>query len=224
LAARAGRRADRPQWRASPLSLHAMNVSVEFRSIASRLAPLAAALLLAACAAVPQGPGPLTGGQPPAPGQPTTPAQAPSLGLFSKIKVTDDQQPVLRFAARGVQVFRCERRDGDVGWWYRLPEADLVDVKGAVVARHGADFSFEHVDGSRLLGKVLASDAAPRDADLRWLLLSTRSFGQGAFTGITYVQRVNTSGGMPPAKCDPKQLNQLLRVDFTAEFVFYRPR
>jgi hypothetical protein len=38
------------------------------------------------------------------------------------------------------------------------------------------------------------------------------------------VQRVNTAGGVPPEKCESKQLNQLLRVDFTAEFVFYRPR
>jgi hypothetical protein len=190
----------------------------------NRLAWILAALLLSACASTPQAPGPLTPAQPAPPGtQPTTPAQAPSLGLFSNIKVPNDQQPVLRFAARGVQVFRCESRNGVHGWWFRLPEAELVDVRGAVVARHGADFSFEHVDGSRLLGKVLASDAAPRDSDLRWLLLSTRSFGQGAFTGITYVQRVNTTGGIPPDNCAPKQLNQLLRIDFTAEFVFYRP-
>lgn len=187
------------------------------------LAPLAAAVL-AGCAAVPQAPGPLTPAQPTPAGQPAVPAQPPSLGLFSRIKVPDDQQPVLRFAARGVQVFRCELRDGSFAWRFRLPEAELVDVSGAVVGRHGADFSFEHVDGSRLLGRVLGSDGAPRDEDLRWLLLATRSFGTGAFSGVGYVQRVNTSGGMPPAGCEPRQANQLLRVSFSAEFVFYRPR
>ena len=183
-----------------------------------RLAPAVAALLLSACATAPMVPGPMTGPQP------TTPAEPPVLGWFSSIKVPDDQMPVLRFAARGVQVFRCEQRDGTYGWWYRLPEAELFDAAGAVVARHGTDFSFEHVDGSRLLGKVAASDSAPSDQDLRWLLLSTRAFGQGAFTGITYVQRVNTKGGIPPARCERKQENQVLRVDFSAEFVFYRPR
>ena len=188
-----------------------------------RIALIAAAMLLSACATTPFPSGPPTPGPMTGP-QPTTPAEPPVLGWFSNIKVPDDQQPVLRFAARGVQVFRCENRGGSFGWWFRLPEAELLDASGAVVARHGADFSFEHVDGSRLLGKVLASDAAPRATDLRWLLMSTRSFGQGAFTGLTYVQRVNTAGGMPPASCEPKQQNQVLRVDFTAEFVFYRPR
>jgi hypothetical protein len=187
-----------------------------------RAAALAAALLLSACVSTPL---PMAPDTPATSGVPSGPlTEAPALGWFSKIKVPDDQQPVLRLAARGVQVFRCEQRNGAYGWWFRLPEAALSDAAGAVVGRHGADFSFEHTDGSRLLGKVVASDAAPRETDLRWLLLSTRSFGEGAFTGISYVQRVNTTGGMPPARCEPKQANQLLRVDFTAEFVFYRPR
>jgi len=191
------------------------------KRLSTAICPALAALLLAGCAAVPQV-GPLTPAQPPRPGEPPAPAQPPALGWFSRINVPDGQQPVLRFAARGVQVFRCEQRDGSFVWWFRLPEAELIDASGAVVARHGAEFSFEHVDGSRLLGRVVAADSAPREEDLRWLLLAARSFGQGAFAGITYVQRVHTRGGVPPARCGEKQLNQLLRVGFTAEFVFYR--
>ncbi len=190
-----------------------------------RPALLAAALLaLAACTTTPLPP---SSGGPAAqrpPGAPPAPPEAPSLGWFSKIKVPDGQQPALKLAARGVQVFRCEQRNGQWGWWFRLPEAELSNDLGQVVARHGADFSFEHGDGSRLLGKVMAVDGAPTDTNLRWMLLSTRSFGNGTFSGITYVQRVNTSGGVPPAGCDARQANQLLRVDFTADFVFYRPR
>jgi hypothetical protein len=181
-----------------------------------------AAVLLAACETTPLPPP--AAAAPARPGVPTSPAEPPALGWFSKIKAPEDQMPVLRYAARGVQVFRCEQHNGAWGWWFRLPEAELTDATGTVVARHGADFSFEHTDGSRLIGKIVASDSAPRAEDLRWLLLSTRSFGQGTFTGITYVQRVNTSGGVPPAQCEPKQSNQLLRVGFSAEFVFYRPR
>lgn len=197
----------------------------------SRVVPIAAVLLLLSACATQQAPSPAPlppsvpgkPGMPLPPGSPLPPVEPPSLGWFSKIKVPDGQVPVLQLAARGVQVFRCERRDGSHQWSFRLPDAELADGTGAVVARHGADFSFEHRDGSRLLGKVQAADDAPRDNNLRWLLFATRSFGDGVFGGVTYVQRVNTSGGMPPPTCEARQLNQLLRVDFTADFVFYRP-
>jgi len=149
---------------------------------------------------------------------------APSLGFFSKIKAPADTEPVLRLGARGVQIFRCEKRDAAWSWVFRQPEAELLDASGRLVARHGASFSFEHVDGSRLLSTIAAYDEAPKATDLRWLLLTTRSFGKGAFEGVTHVQRVNTQGGMPPAKCEPNQSGQLLRVDFSSDFVFYRLR
>jgi hypothetical protein len=157
----------------------------------------------------------------------TTPAAvaAPSLGFFSKIKVPDDREAVLKLAARGAQVFRCEKQDGrSAAWVFRQPDADLVDETGKAVGKHGANFSFEHADGSRLVATIVAYDEAPRPTDLRWLLLTTRSFGSGILEGVTHVQRINTAGGMPPANCDPGQVGKLLRVDFTSEFVFYRPR
>jgi hypothetical protein len=144
--------------------------------------------------------------------------------LFSNIKAPADHEPVLKFSARGVQIFRCEKRDAALSWMFRQPEAELFDASGKVVARHGANFSFEHVDGSRLLSTVAAYDDASKATDLRWLLLTTRSYGKGAFEGVTHVQRVSTQGGMPPARCAANQLGQLLRVDFSSDFIFYRPR
>lgn len=162
-------------------------------------------------------------GAQPGPPQPAGPAP-PSLGFFSRIKAPDTVAPTIRLAARGVQVFRCEARPNGYTWVFRLPEADLFDDNGKAVARHGANFSFEHADGSRVLGTVVEFDDAPNARDLRWLLLSARSFGEGALGGVTHVQRVNTAGGMPPARCEPSQQNRLLRVDFSADFIFYRPR
>jgi hypothetical protein len=149
---------------------------------------------------------------------------APSLGLFSRIKVPDDREPVLKLAARGAQVFRCEQRDGQGVWVFRQPDAELVDAAGKVVGRHGANFSFEHVDGSRLVATIAAHDEAPKPTDLRWLLMTTRSFGKGAFEGVTHAQRINTTGGMPPASCDAVHAGRVLRIDFTSDFLFYRPR
>ena len=179
------------------------------------LACCAAALLLAACAAPPTG----------APGRPAERAvEPPSLGLFSRIKVPDGHEPALRLPARGVQIFRCERVGNEYEWRFRQPEAELFDAQGRPVGRHGADFSFEHADGSRLLGAVVAHEKAAAADSLPWLLLSAKSFGKGALGGVSYIQRVDTRGGMPPAGCSAGQANRLLRVDFSADFVFYRPR
>jgi hypothetical protein len=170
-----------------------------------------AASLLAGCAPLPPAAPPADDGR-------------PALGWFSRIRVPDGQEAALRLAARGVQIFRCEPAEGTYRWRFRQPEAELVDAEGRVVGRHGAGFSFEHRDGSRLLGTVLAHDAADAATDLPWLLLSVRSYGRGEFGGMSYVQRVNTRGGMPPPACGATEAGRLLRVDFRADFVFYRPR
>lgn len=182
---------------------------------------LICAALLGACATSPPGLPP-TSRSPSAAPQPSVPA--PSLGFFSKIKAPSTHAPTLQLASRGVQIFRCEKRDGGLVWVFRQPQADLLDAAGKPVGRHGANFSFEHDDGSRLVSTIAAYDEAPKPTDLRWLLLTTRSFGKGVLENVAYVQRINTSGGMPPPRCEASQLNQLLRVDFTSDFVFYSPR
>jgi hypothetical protein len=193
----------------------------------------AVALLVAACAAgppavtTPTAPG-ITpaaaeaAGMPPAPSL-ETPTR-PSLGLFSRINAPGEVEPVLEMAATGVQIFRCESDKDAFHWAFRLPEAELRDGRGQLVGHHGVNYSFEHIDGSRLIGTIVGYDSAPGDNSLRWLLLRTQSYGQGQFDKITYVQRVETSRGMPPAQCSAEQLNQILRVPFSAKFIFYRPR
>jgi hypothetical protein len=153
-----------------------------------------------------------------------TEMESPSLGLFSRIRVPDGQDVVLRLTAKGAQVFRCERVEKTFEWRFRQPDAELFNAEGKPVGRHGANFSFEHRDGSRLIGTVKAHDKAPTPDTLPWLLFSTRSFGKGELSGITYVQRIDTLGGMPPPGCTAQEANRLLRVEFSAVFVFYRPR
>jgi hypothetical protein len=183
-----------------------------------RAASLFAAVLLCGCS-VPRGQ------DRPADTAPAkTPVPAPALGLFSRIKVPDGHEPVLRLAAKGAQVFRCERTGAAFEWRFRQPDAELFDDQGRPVARHGANFSFEHRDGSRLIGAVEAHDKAASADTLPWLLFSTRSYGTGALSGISYVQRIETRGGMPPPSCAAQETNRLLRVEFDATFVFYRPR
>ena len=192
----------------------------------------AALLLVAGCAGPPStavrpaGPGGAPE-SPPAGAAPTVPPEVPSrpsLGLFSRIKAPSEVEPVFALAATGVQIFRCEPDKEGNHWVFRLPEAELRDGRGQVVAHHGANYSFEHVDGSRLIGTIVGYDSAPGADAVHWLLLRTQSYGAGEFEKVTYVQRVDTSGGIPPEQCSADQVNEILRVPFSAKFVFYRPR
>jgi hypothetical protein len=180
------------------------------------------ALFLFACAA-PSGGGSAAapGANPPSGDGGATPG--PLYALFHRaVKSPSGAVEVLRLHGRGVQIFRCEEQSGTWRWTYRLPEAELRDAGDHLVARHGANLSFEHVDGSRLLGEVVDHVPSPDDNALPWLLLAVHSYGQGALSGMTYVQRIDTAGGMPPAGCAPAQVNQVLRVPFSADFVFWR--
>jgi hypothetical protein len=191
----------------------------------------AALLLVAGCAGPrstavpPAGPGGVPA-SPQAGAPPTVPEvpSRPSLGLFTRIRAPSEVEPVFELAATGAQIFRCEPDKERYHWVFRLPEAELRDERRQVVAHHGANYSFEHIDGSRLIGTIVGYDSAPSADAVHWLLLRTQSYGAGEFDKVTYVQRVDTSGGIPPEQCSADQVNQILRVPFSAKFVFYRPR
>jgi hypothetical protein len=177
------------------------------------------ALLLAACAQSP--PAPTSAAAVAAVRNDAAPG--PVYSLFHRaLPAPEGKAEVLRLHGQGAQIFRCEAQPTGRHWVYRLPEADLADNAGTVFARHGANLSFEHVDGSRLLGEIADHVPSPVDNALPWLLINTRAYGKGALAGITQVQRIDTVGGMPPAGCDGAQLGQVLRVPFSADFVFFR--
>jgi len=176
-----------------------------------------AAIVLCGCASAP----PAEGGAPQA--APSAAAPGPLYSLFHRaLPAPEGKAEVLRLHGEGAQIFRCEAQGTGRHWVYRLPEAELVDAAGKVVVHHGVNLSFEHVDGSRLLGEISDHVPAPVENALPWLLIATRSYGKGALAGVSHVQRIDTVGGMPPAGCDAGQVGQVLRVPFTADFVFYR--
>ena len=61
----------------------------------------------------------------------------------------------------------------------------------------------------------MAANAIP------WLLLEAKSTAApGIFANVSYIQRVNTAGGMAPGT--PGTPGQVVRVPYTAEYYFYR--
>jgi Protein of unknown function (DUF3455) len=126
-----------------------------------------------------------------------------------------------RYAAKGVQIYVCHVKGAANEWAFKAPEAELVDAEGRPFAKHYAGPSWEAPDGSKAVGKVLANEPAPKVGAIPWLLLSAESSASGALSGVRFVQRVNTSGGVAPSGACPT-VGAEQRVDYTADYIFYK--
>ncbi|UWU76505.1 DUF3455 domain-containing protein [Bradyrhizobium huanghuaihaiense] len=126
-----------------------------------------------------------------------------------------------KYAAKGVQIYVCSAKGSANEWDFEAPEAELIDARGRLFAKHYAGPTWEALDGSKAVGKVLANEPAPKAGAIPWLLLSTQSSGSGVLGGAHFVQRVNTSGGVGPTGACPKAGTEQ-RVAYTADYIFYK--
>jgi hypothetical protein len=145
------------------------------------------------------------------------------------IRVPKEQKVVLKALGKGVQIYNCKAKADDPSkfeWRFKAPEADLTNKHGKRIAKHYEGPTWEANDGSKVVGEVLKKADAPRPGAVPWLLLKAKSNeGTGTFARVTYIQRVDTQGGVPPATgCDQARVNTEARVDYRANYYFYAPR
>ena len=120
--------------------------------------------------------------------------------------------------ARGVQIYECR----DAKWVFVAPQADLFDRYGKKIGTHYAGPVWEAADGSKVVGAVKARSDAPQAGAIPWLLLSTKSVaGEGAFSKVSSIQRVSTTGGVAPAG-DCAEAGAKARVPYTADYYFFK--
>jgi hypothetical protein len=128
--------------------------------------------------------------------------------------------------ARGYQIYTCQADQSGYSWVLREPWAGLVDDTGSYIALHYAGPTWRAPDGSAVVGARIASAAAPSGNAIPWLLLqatSTSGLQGGAFTSTTFIQRINTAGGLAPASgCDQAHVGATAAVFYTADYYFYR--
>ena len=128
--------------------------------------------------------------------------------------------------AAGVQRYVCGARAGDPGWFawtFQAPEATLWNPAGEALGKHFAGPAWEGADGSLVTGEVLRrADAALPDA-IPWLLLKAKTTsGDGRFGSVTYIQRLETSGGVAPDDgCSVANAGATLAVPYTATYAFF---
>jgi hypothetical protein len=161
-----------------------------------------------------------TGGSPPPPA-----LAVPAGGTLS-----------LSYHGSGVQIYTCTPSAGAGGagggggaaattysWVLKGPDAKLYDSSGAQVGTHGIGPEWTSSDGSVVNGVKVDQVNAPVSGAVPWLLLRAASTtGTGVFSNVTYVQRLNTSGGVAPATgCDASTSGTDTSVSYTADYLFY---
>jgi hypothetical protein len=145
-----------------------------------------------------------------------------------KLAPPKGQVVLLKLKAAGVQIYECKAKadqPGQFEWVLKAPEADLFDEAGKKVGKHYAGPTWEANDGSKLAAKLVEKAPAPKQGNIPWLLVkATANEGSGVFSKVEYVQRVDTEGGVAPAKADKSQEGKTVRVDYKATYIFFAPK
>jgi hypothetical protein len=153
--------------------------------------------------------------------QPSSPAPSTA----QKLKVEPEESLSMVVPANGVQIYECraQGQGGSYEWALVGPEADLFDTRGMKIGRHYAGPHWEAADGSKIVGLVKASSAAPDEGAIPWLLLGAKSVGPaGTFSNVSSVRRVHTTGGLAPDNgCSAAAAGTRARVPYTADYYFF---
>jgi hypothetical protein len=140
------------------------------------------------------------------------------------LAVPDGNRLAFFHDAVGVQIYACQAAAGGYAWTFTAPEASLLDCRGNVVVSHYAGPTWESVaDHSKVVAAKVAGFTDDPSAIAELLLQASSHEGEGRMADVTYIQRLDTTGGLAPsAGCDAEHVGDVARVDYTATYYFYR--
>lgn len=143
----------------------------------------------------------------------------------ASLRVPAGQLVKYRYAASGDVTYQClpsSDRPGQFAWVQMLANATLNTRSGRSVGRYYGGPTWEANDGSQVIGSVIASVDSTTSGLPQQLIQTVSSEGRASFSGISYIQLLNTQGGgSPSATCDYSARTQRQQVSFQADFVFY---
>jgi len=130
--------------------------------------------------------------------------------------------------AAGVQIYTCTATGGGHAWVFTAPRADLFETRGGerqLVGKHYAGPIWELADGGAVKG-ARVSGTTPDPTAIPWLLLSAADHtGSGRLSRVSYVQRLQTVGGLAPsgAACGAGNVGATYEAGYSARYDFYVP-
>ena len=169
-------------------------------------APIAAVALLSACAS----PMPMT---------------VDNATLPEPVRVPAGQKMLMVATGVGDITYECrEKKDlaGQYEWVFVGPVATLYTMDRKAVGKYYAGPTWEASDGSKVTGKQVAVAPGGTGNIPLQLVKTEPAMGAGAMTGVSYIQRLNTKGGVAPmAVCDAGAKGKRQTVGYEADYAFY---
>ena len=145
--------------------------------------------------------------------------------LPEAVRVPAGQTMRMTTTGVGEITYECREKKDTAGaheWAFVGPVATLYSGDRKAVGKYYAGPTWEANDGSKVTGQQLAvSPASPGNSPMQ-LVKTEPAIGAGAMTGVSYIQRLNTKGGVAPAMaCDATSKGKRQQVAYEADYVFY---
>ena len=156
-------------------------------------------------------------------------ASATALDVPATLRPPASQELMLEVLAKGVQVYECASSSDaypTFAWKFKGPEADLMDRAGRPLGTHYGGPTWKAPDGSAVVAEVSARANAADPKAIPHLLLNVKSAtGNGVFSKVRSIQRLDTVGGVAPAEpCTAQEVTRVARVPYTATYYMYVER
>lgn len=159
------------------------------------------------------------------PDKSTTAAKAPETP--AAISVPAGNKVAMIATGAGDLTYECRAKANAAGaheWAFVAPNAVLYDKDRTAVGKYYGGPTWESSDGSKVTGKQLATAPATASGAIPLQLVQANpASGSGAMSGVTYIQRINTVGGVaPPDACGATNAGDKKQVKYQADYVFYK--
>ena len=182
------------------------------KSLSTALTMTAVASILAACSSAPMAP---------------MAAMYNQSALPDAVKVPAGNKVAMETVGVGQITYECrDKKDaaGQYEWVFVGPDAALNDRSGKRIGKYfGPPATWENMDGSKLTATQIAVAPAGAGNIPSQLVKANPAMGSGAMTGVTYIQRVATKGGVAPAMaCDAGSKGKKEIVNYQADYIFYK--
>ena len=160
-------------------------------------------------------------------------SMAPMMPMYSQanlpaaVQVPAGNKVAMETVGVGEITYQCSAKKDmadQFEWVFVGPDAKLNDRGGKQVGKYyGPPATWESMDGSKLTATQVAVAPGAAGSIPTQLVKANPAMGSGAMSGVTYIQRVSTQGGVAPAMpCTAANAGAKQTVKYQADYIFYK--